>query len=229
MTQITDIYDKLGIDPNIKPFDKFYRRGIYRLKVADKSSQDPDNYDHTISELPAKPMYVVELFWGGGEDPYVAVYEAKAEVDDFGLPVLDNDGKWAGYKAYTYIEKDYSGVPNISGDTELSRQQRLYLYPKKDKSKVHKVKHYKDPLYYTPVEEGVDTLTGKRDLGFKEYSTKQIENGQRVINRETGVFICLDDIAWSKPKIDRDELYKYAKRISDESETTPFLELKWSE
>lgn len=221
MAQIQDIYYALGIDSDTKPFDQYFCRGVLRIRDLDKLN------DLTY---PKTPYYILELSVDSNHDPIVAVFKAKAEVDEHGKPVRDEKGNWVAHKAYDIKSKDYSGLSSITEDTELSRMARQYRKartPKKD-LEPHAVKKLSKPLYISEVEMGMDTLSGAYGLGFKEYTTENV-NGKLQQGKPTGVFICLEDVEWSEPRIKTKDMYDYAqaKRQKDNYDTDNLIRMKW--
>lgn len=70
----------------------------------------------------------------------------------------------------------------------------------------------KPPLFMAMIEQGVDTFSGKAELGFKEKEpdTTTIDKGKLVTihGGDTGVFIGLSSIKWNETVVATEELLR---------------------
>lgn len=216
MTQITDreVYQALGIGEHTTPFSNFFYTGILRLK-------NLENLD-----LPAKPIYIVELSGGKTKDSMVAVYDAKPEVDNSGQPVLDENGNWIAYKNYYETVEDKQ--PKYSDKTLIGRLAETFVGAvNKSKNTKHRVRVYYKPLYITELIPGINTFTRKEGLGFKDYETELIENVRYKTN-PTGVFIGLDSIKdWSAPKVRPEDVLEHIREDEARETKNPFFISEW--
>lgn len=226
MVQITDteVYKALGIGANTVPFDRFFYRGILRLKNLEEDKK------------PARPYYIIELKGGKSEQAEVAVFDAKPEYDNNHKPLLDEKGNWIAYKGYKDVVtdrsyNDLSKEPSnkYSDKTMLSRLAgKFYDTYGSSKSKVkHKVRVYDKPLFITTLEEGVNTFTKKLGLGFWEYAIN-LEGSESDRLVPTGVFIGLDSIKdWDAPKARPEDMYDYIKEKESEHNHNPYFIAQW--
>lgn len=129
------------------------------------------------------PQYVIKQI-NAVQGTYVYAYQPDMDV-------YRNSGK---EKA---IRKQYSLVPKseFKKSTTMGRVAQTILNGKKRKDV-----YREDPaIFVAPVEIGVGTFSGKRDLGFYERereswngTTKQYDGGDR-----TGIFILMSDVKWN--------------------------------
>lgn len=217
MVRMSDIYDVLDIGNGITPFDNFFSRGVLRLRYKEELKK---------KNAHAKPIYIVETMGSGQLGEPVSVYAAKPAVDANNDPILDSHGRWKAYKNYT-IKYEAHGIDkrdNYNDKTILSRLVRGYKV-KPDKKDMHKVKVWDKPLFYTNVEKGVDSITGKEGLGFYDYSTRTGANGETIEETPTGVFICFADIDWSLITARPTDMLNYIQETKEQNKNAnPFQE-----
>lgn len=138
------------------------------------------------------PTYVVEEQYYDRNDRYYRVYG-----------VFKKNGK-------AYPIKDYKEVPKPDKQDELRGTSNLVKLAKRmfkgSKKKPQILKAEKPPLFMAPGMNGVDTFTGQKCFGFKEYSPDKYLQGNYIEGQPTGVFLNIDLIRWGDAKIDIDDI-----------------------
>lgn len=215
--QVPSITELLKKDNNIKPFDRFLTTGVLRVKYLEDTNKKNTH---------ARPFYVVEVVGGHGLDAMAAVYEAIPEVDKKGYPVIDGNNQWAFHKRYTIVKK--SKRPDVQDNytegTFYSRLVRSYK-PKPDERDMVRIKHYDPPLYVAHIEDGIDSLTRKRGLGFKDYEPRKEADGTAL--KPTGVFIGLDTIHWYSTRALPRDMYEFTKENKRRVKASKPFNLEW--
>lgn len=155
---------------NMLQFDNYFLRGLMTM------TQNGEKH----------PLYIAEYHTGG--DPRVpktiAVYGVSKERQPDGTVTYD--------KKYTERLIDPSPYTGKTMLSNLVKQATAKQYKPVMK------RQYDLPLFVTTIEDGVDTITGKKGTGFWEQSQGRIDpdTGNYEPGPRTGVFITLDSFTW---------------------------------
>lgn len=143
--------------------------------------------------LSKQPYYIIEMVALDGNPPeFVTVFAAQKPKGKLLKGVKQAPIK--AYKEEEVIQNEYKETTNLG---------KLASKKYKPTKKIKRVEN--DPLFMTDILEGVDTFTEKVGLGFYELTPQTVKYVSKGMVYEkgdpTGVFISLDSIQWSSPKI----------------------------